>query len=374
MSESYPPIEMLGSKDGLLVLSSGRFFRGKLRGAHIEATGEVIFNTSMTGYQEILTDPSYTGQIVTMTYPQIGNYGVNPDDMESKTTHASALVVRELSQLSSNWRATQTLHEWLIKFRIPVLEGVDTRSLVKAIRSSSECKGLLVPLDSRHTLEELREEAIDLPSMIGQNLAREVSTRESYIMPSEVGTKKFNIIAYDFGIKYNILRIMNSLGMSVTVVPWDTTAEEVLQMNPHGVFLSNGPGDPAAVNEAVEAVRFLLGKLPIFGICLGHQILSLALGCKTYKLPCGHHGGNHPVIDLSTNKIEITSHNHGFSVDEKSLPKNVSVTHRNLNDKTVEGIESLTHQSYSVQYHPEAAPGPRDASYLFDRFLEVLRN
>ena len=373
MSQTYSPVKIGGTTDGLLVLRNGRFFRGKLRGAHVEATGEVIFNTSMTGYQEILTDPSYTGQIVTMTYPQIGNYGVNLDDMESETTHASALVVCELSNLSSNWRATQSLDEWLIEHRIPVLEGVDTRSLVKAIRSSGECSGLLVPSDSRHTLDELREEVQGLPSMIGQNLARQVSTRESYFWPSEAESKPLPIIAYDFGIKYNILRIMNSLGMSVTVVPWNTSAEEVLEMNPEGVFLSNGPGDPAAVTEAVDAIRNLLGKLPIFGICLGHQILSLALGCRTYKLGCGHHGGNHPVMDFATNKIEITSHNHGFSVEEDSLPKNVRVTHRNLNDQTIEGIESLVHSAYSVQYHPEAAPGPRDASYLFGRFLEMLR-
>ena len=374
MSQTYSPVKIGGTTDGLLVLRNGRFFRGKLRGAHVEATGEVIFNTSMTGYQEILTDPSYTGQIVTMTYPQIGNYGVNLDDMESETTHASALVVCELSNLSSNWRATQSLDEWLIERRIPVLEGVDTRSLVKAIRSSGECSGLLVPSDSRHTLDELREEVQGLPSMVGQNLARQVSTRESYFWPSEVESKPLPIIAYDFGIKYNILRIMNSLGMSVTVVPWNTSAEEVREMNPEGVFLSNGPGDPAAVTEAVDAIRNLLGKLPIFGICLGHQILSLALGCRTYKLGCGHHGGNHPVMDFATNKIEITSHNHGFSVEEDSLPKNVRVTHRNLNDQTIEGIESLVHSAYSVQYHPEAAPGPRDASYLFGRFLEMLRN
>ena len=374
MSQTYSPVKIGGTTDGLLVLRNGRFFRGKLRGAHVEATGEVIFNTSMTGYQEILTDPSYTGQIVTMTYPQIGNYGVNLDDMESETTHASALVVCELSNLSSNWRATQSLDEWLIERRIPVLEGVDTRSLVKAIRSSGECSGLLVPSDSRHTLDELREEVQGLPSMVGQNLARQVSTRESYFWPSEAESKPQSIIAYDFGIKYNILRIMNSLGMSVTVVPWNTSAEEVLEMNPEGVFLSNGPGDPAAVTEAVDAIRNLLGKLPIFGICLGHQILSLALGCRTYKLGCGHHGGNHPVMDFATNKIEITSHNHGFSVEEDSLPKNVRVTHRNLNDQTIEGIESLVHSAYSVQYHPEAAPGPRDASYLFGRFLEMLRS
>jgi len=374
MSQTYSPGKIGGTTDGLLVLRNGRFFRGKLRGAHVEATGEVIFNTSMTGYQEILTDPSYTGQIVAMTYPQIGNYGVNLDDMESETIHASALVVCELSNLSSNWRATQSLDEWLIEHRIPVLEGVDTRSLVKTIRSSGECSGLLVPSDSRHTLDELREEVQGLPSMVGQNLARQVSTRESYFWPSEAESKPLPIIAYDFGIKYNILRIMNSLGMSVTVVPWNTSAEEVLEMNPVGVFLSNGPGDPAAVTKAVDAIRNLLGKLPIFGICLGHQILSLALGCRTYKLSCGHHGGNHPVMDFTTNKIEITSHNHGFSVEEDSLPKNVRVTHRNLIDQTVEGIESLVHSAYSVQYHPEAAPGPRDASYLFGRFLEMLRN
>ena len=373
MPQTYFPVNMGGTTEGLLVLSNGRFFRGKLRGAPIEATGEVIFNTSMTGYQEILTDPSYKGQIVTMTYPQIGNYGVNPDDLESKTTYASALIVRELSHISSNWRATQSLDEWLIEHRIPVLDGVDTRSLVKAVRSSGECSGLLVPSDSRHTLDELREEALDLPLMAGQNLARQVSTRESYFWPSEAEGKPLTVIAYDFGIKYNILRIMNRLGMSVTVVPWNTSAEEVLEMNPEGIFLSNGPGDPAAVSEAIDSVRNLLGKLPIFGICLGHQILSLALGCKTYKLECGHHGGNHPVMDFATNKIEITSHNHGFSVEDNSLPEDVRVTHRNLNDQTVEGIESLVHSAYSVQYHPEAAPGPRDASYLFGRFLEMLR-
>ena len=340
----------------------------------MEATGEVIFNTSMTGYQEILTDPSYAGQIVTMTYPHIGNYGINPDDMESKTIHASALVVRELSQLSSNWRATQTLEEWLIEKRIPVLEGVDTRSLVKAIRSEGECSGLLVPSDSSHTLDVLREEAMGLPSMIGQILARQVSARESYFWASEEYIEPLLVIAYDFGIKYNILRSMNSLGMNVTVVPWNTSSEEILEMNPAGVFLLNGPGDPAVVEEAIFAVQNLLGELPIFGICLGHQILSLALGCSTYKLGCGHHGSNHPVVDYATEKIEITSHNHGFSVDENSLPKNVRVTHRSLYDQTVEGIESLDHPAYSVQYHPEAAPGPRDASYLFGRFLEMMKS
>ena len=374
MPQTFPALNLGGTADGLLVLSNGRFFRGKLRGAPVEATGEVIFNTSMTGYQEILTDPSYAGQIITMTYPHIGNYGINPDDMESKTIHASALVVRELSQLSSNWRATQTLEEWLIENRIPVLEGADTRSLVKAIRSEGECLGLLVPSDSSHTLDVLREEAMGLPSMVGQNLARQVSARESYFWASEEDIEPLLVIAYDFGIKYNILRSMNSLGMNVTVVPWNTSSEEILEMNPTGVFLSNGPGDPAVVEEAIFAVQNLLGELPIFGICLGHQILSLALGCSTYKLGCGHHGSNHPVVDYATEKIEITSHNHGFSVDENSLPKNVRVTHRSLYDQTVEGIESLDHPAYSVQYHPEAAPGPRDASYLFGRFLEMMKS
>ena len=358
--------------DGLLVLSNGLYFRGHLLGAPMEATGEVIFNTSLTGYQEILSDPSYTGQIVTMTYPQIGNYGVNPEDMESGTIHAAALVIRELSLVASNWRSTQTLDDWLTEQRIPILEGVDTRALVRTLRETGECSGLIVPVDSQHTLDMLREEALALPLMVGQNLARRVSTRELYAWPTE-GEVRFRIVAYDFGIKHNILRLMAQQGMHVTVVPWNTPASEVLEMQPDGVFLSNGPGDPAVVTEAVEAVSQLLGQVPIFGICLGHQIFSLALGCQTYKLKCGHHGGNHPVMDYATEKIEIPSHNHGFAVEETSLPNDVRVTHRNLNDQTVEGLESLTHPAYSVQYHPEAAPGPHDAQYLFNRFVTLMQ-
>jgi carbamoyl-phosphate synthase small subunit len=358
--------------DGLLVLNNGQYFRGKLRGAPLEATGEVIFNTSLTGYQEILTDPSYTGQIVTMTYPHIGNYGINPEDMESTTIHAAALVVRELSLNTSNWRASDALEEWLRANKVPVLEGVDTRALVRAIRSGGECSGIITASASHRTLDTLREEAMALPSMEGQNLAGKVSTRERYLWDAETAPPRFKVVAYDFGIKHNILRLMAQLGMSVIVVPWNTKASEVLALNPDGVFLSNGPGDPAAVQESVESVRALLGKRPIFGICLGHQILSLALGCRTYKLFCGHHGGNHPVVDYATEKIEITSHNHGFSVEEDSLPSGVRVTHRNLNDQTVEGIESLEYPAYSVQYHPEAAPGPHDAQYLFQRFVELM--
>ncbi len=359
-------------REGLLVLSSGRFFRGKLSGIAAEASGEVIFNTSMTGYQEILTDPSYAGQIVTMTVPHIGNYGVNPEDMESNGIHASALVVRELSTVTSNWRSKQPLEQWLGESKIPVFEGVDTRALVRELVSEGDCNGLLVPAHSGRTLDLLRDEALALPHMKGQNLARRVSTREPYFWPAETDTPPLKVVAYDFGIKHNILKIMAALGLSVMAVPWNTPASEVREMNADGIFLSNGPGDPEAVEEGIEAVRGLLGVAPIFGICLGHQILSLALGCKTYKLHCGHHGGNHPVMDYQTGKIEITSHNHGFSVEEESLPDGVRVTHRNLNDQTVEGIEALNFQAYSVQYHPEAAPGPRDAGYLFQRFIDMM--
>ncbi len=357
--------------NGLLVLSNGMFFRGKIHGP-FQATGELIFNTSMSGYQEILSDPSYSGQIVTMTAPHIGNYGTNPEDMESSGIHASALVVTQLSRTPSNWRSKKSLPEFLMEHRVPVMEGVDTRALVRVLRSDGEVKGLMVPSDSLHTLDLLREEAMALPSMEGRNLAQQVSTQEPYFWPADTGPVPYRVVAYDFGIKRNILRLMAALGISITVVPWNTPAEVVKEMNPDGVFLSNGPGDPAAVETAIEEVRSLLGIFPIFGICLGHQILALALGCSTYKLKCGHHGGNHPVIDFQTDKIEITSHNHGFSVDEKSLPDHVRVTHRNLNDKTVEGLESLQFPAYSVQYHPEAAPGPRDARYLFQRFVEMM--
>ncbi|MDP6728600.1 MAG: glutamine-hydrolyzing carbamoyl-phosphate synthase small subunit [SAR324 cluster bacterium] len=357
--------------NGLLVLSNGMFFRGKIHGP-FQATGELIFNTSMSGYQEILSDPSYSGQIVTMTAPHIGNYGTNPEDMESSGIHASALVVTQLSRTPSNWRSKKSLPEFLMEHRVPVMEGVDTRALVRVLRSDGEVKGLMVPSDSLHTLDLLREEAMALPSMEGRNLAQQVSTQEPYFWPADTGPVPYRVVAYDFGIKRNILRLMAALGISITVVPWNTPAEVVKEMNPDGVFLSNGPGDPAAVETAIEEVRSLLGIFPIFGICLGHQILALALGCTTYKLKCGHHGGNHPVIDFQTDKIEITSHNHGFSVDEKSLPDHVRVTHRNLNDKTVEGLESLQFPAYSVQYHPEAAPGPRDARYLFQRFVEMM--
>lgn len=356
---------------GTLILSNGKTFRGKLRGAKTSASGEVIFNTGMTGYQEILTDPSYTGQIVTMTYPHIGNYGINPEDMESKGIHPGGLIVKELSEVTSNWRASQSLDSWLEEHNIPVLEGIDTRALVKNIRDQGACPGIIAPSDSAE-VESLLAQAKELPVMENQNLAKVVSTTEPYTWKAGDGEGKFKVVAYDFGIKYNIIRNMNLLGMDVTVVPYSTPMEQALEYGPHGIFLSNGPGDPAPVQEGVEAVKGLLGKVPIFGICLGHQILSLAMGCDTYKLKFGHHGGNHPVLDYKTEKVEITSQNHGFSVDESSMPNNVKVTHRNLNDQTVEGLESLDFPAYSVQYHPEAAPGPHDARYLFDRFVGMM--
>lgn len=361
--------------EAVLLLSNNKLFRGNLRAAQVFSQGEVIFNTSMTGYQEILTDPSYTGQIVTMTYPHIGNYGINSEDMESKTIHAAALIVKELSKITSNWRANKSLEDWLSENNIPILEGIDTRALVKHLRDEGAGTGMIIPLNDDPSFEkhdQWLEKVSQLPLMEGLNLAKVVSTKEKYKWKNNKKEFRYNVVAYDFGIKHNILRCMEKLDMDVTVVPYNTTAEDVLKMDPNGVFLSNGPGDPAAVTETIPIVKNLLGKVPIFGICLGHQILSLALGCKTYKLKFGHHGGNHPVMDYQTKKIEITSHNHGFAVDEESLPSNVRVTHRNLNDHTVEGIDSSEYLAYSVQYHPEAAPGPHDAFYLFDRFIELM--
>lgn len=360
--------------EGLLVLSNGRSFRGRLRGALHATAGEVIFHTGMTGYQEILTDPSYAGQIVTMTYPHIGNYGINPEDMESKKIYASALIVKELSQVTSNWRADQSLEEWLQSHDIPILEGIDTRALVKTIREQGACPGIVTPLEKvgAFDLAKIQKEVTGLPGMAGQNFAKVVSTPEPYTWRSHETPARYRVVAYDVGIKYNILRSMTRLGIETTVVPYATPMAEVLAMKPNGVFLSNGPGDPAVVHESIQAVKQLLGKVPIFGICLGHQILALALNCETYKLKFGHHGGNHPVIAYATEKVEITSQNHGFAVVESSLPSNVRITHRNLNDQTVEGLESLDFPAYSVQYHPEAAPGPHDAQYLFHRFVEMM--
>jgi carbamoyl-phosphate synthase small subunit len=362
--------------DGLLVLSNGRVFRGRLRGAQRPTSGEVIFNTAMSGYQEILTDPSYAGQIVTMTYPHIGNYGTNAEDVESRRPSAAGLIVKELSPVASNWRSQESLDDYLRRHDITALEGLDTRALVIALREQGAVPGVIAPAEAADEAA-LRAQAAALPSMVGQNLARTVSVSEPYDWasverrPAPVPAR-WRVVAYDYGIKFNILRSLAARGVAVEVVPYDFPADQVLARRPDGVFLSNGPGDPEPVAEAVAAVKALLGRVPIFGICLGHQILGIALGARSYKLKFGHHGANHPVMHLDTGQIEITSQNHGFALREETLPAGVRVTHRSLNDKTVEGIESLRHPAYSVQYHPEASPGPHDSSYLFDRFIQLM--
>jgi len=360
--------------DGLLVLGNGATFAGRLRGAQRPASGEVIFNTAMTGYQEVLTDPSYSGQIVTMTYPHIGNYGVNGEDVESRAVHVSGFIVKEFSAVTSNWRASGSLDGYLKKANVTVLEGIDTRALVVALRDRGALPGMIVPAEGAR-LEALRREAGALPGMVGQNLAKVVSVKAPYVWKegaTPATEPRFRVAAYDFGIKFNILRILAGRGAEVHVVPYDYPAARILADGFDGVFLSNGPGDPEPVSEAISAVKALLGRVPIFGICLGHQILGIAFGGETYKLKFGHHGANHPVKRLASGAVEITSQNHGFAVREESLPPDVRVTHRSLNDGTVEGIESTRYPAYSVQYHPEASPGPHDANYLFDRFIGML--
>ena len=361
--------------DGLLVLGNGATFRGRLRGAQKPASGEVIFNTAMTGYQEVLTDPSYNGQIVTMTYPHIGNYGVNTEDVESRDVHVSGFIVKEFSSVTSNWRAGDSLDNYLKKANVTVLEGLDTRALVIALRDRGALPGLIVPSEGAD-LDSLKKKAASLPGMVGQNLAKVVSVKAPYVWdqprPERWEKPRFKVAAYDYGIKFNILRSLSQRGVEVHVIPYDYPSERILKDKFDGVFLSNGPGDPEPVSEAIANVKALLGQVPIFGICLGHQILGIALGAETYKLKFGHHGANHPVKQLHSGAVEITSQNHGFAVREDTLPKDVRVTHRSLNDGCVEGIESTRFPAYSVQYHPEASPGPHDASYLFDRFIGMM--
>ena len=365
----------------LLVLRDGRVFHGEALGALGETSGEVIFNTAMTGYQEILTDPSYRGQIVAMTYPLIGNYGINHEDIESGRPWVSGLVVREASRLPSNFRARLGLGEYLERHGIVGIQGIDTRALTRHIRDGGAQDGLIssVELD----LDRLRARARALPSLLGRDLVREVTAAAPYPWREgawELGrgyaappASSCRVVAYDAGIKYNILRQLASLGCDVTVVPAATPAEAVLEMKPGGVFLSNGPGDPEGVPYLIDAVRGLLGRVPVFGICLGHQILGLAAGGRTYKLPFGHHGANHPVKDLRTGRVEITSQNHGFAVDPASVAANGwEFTHVNLNDGTCEGLAHREWPAFSVQYHPEASPGPHDANVLFQRFVQMM--
>ena len=367
-----------------LLLEDGRVFQGKGHGFEGEAVGEVVFNTSMTGYQEILTDPSYAGQIVTMTYPLIGNTGINREDIESRKPFLEAFVVRRMSPIPSNWRSSTSLDDYLIENRIPVISDIDTRALVRHIRLKGSMRGIVSRID--HDPASLLRKVEGSPQMAGLDLASRVTIDGKYQGGNEAlnfiefstlaETKAcpFHVVAYDFGIKTNILRDLAHCGARVTVVPSSTSAEEVLALKPEGIFLSNGPGDPEAVDYAIRNVQNLLGKKPIFGICLGHQILGLALGGKTFKLKFGHHGGNQPVLDIQRNKVEITAQNHGFAVDPDSLNLNdIDITHINLNDKTVEGLAHRSVQAFSVQYHPEASPGPHDSYYLFEKFFKMMK-
>ena len=364
----------------ILALADGQIYTGRSFGCEGEASGEVVFNTSMTGYQEILTDPSYEGQLVAMTYPEIGNVGVNPEDVESRRPYVKGFIVKEYSPIPSNWRATQPLHEYMKEHGIVGIEGLDSRSLVRHIREEGAQDGIISTLSENP--QELVARAKTSPGLIGRDLVKEVTCRDPYSwnqgcweLEGGYGERRegvFFVVAYDYGIKFNILRSLAESGCKVKVVPAWTSAEEVLGMNPDGIFLSNGPGDPDAVPYAKEIVQRLIGKKPIFGICLGHQIMGLALGARTYKLKFGHHGGNQPVMDLTTRKVEITAQNHGFAVDADSLKGAVEVTHLNLNDRTVEGLAHRELPIFSVQYHPEASPGPHDASYLFRRFLDMM--
>jgi carbamoyl-phosphate synthase small subunit len=370
-----------------LALEDGTVFTGTSIGADGEVDGEVCFNTSMTGYQEILTDPSYRGQIVTMTYPQIGNYGVNTSDYESSKPHLAGFVVREHSRIESNFRAETSLSEFLKKWGVVAIESIDTRALVRRIRSQGALRGVLSTIDMDDA--SLVAKAKASPGLVGRDLVSEVIPAEAATWDSSVSEwthlngqragsstspkDQLHVVALDYGMKWNIPRHLVDQGCRVTVVPGSTTAEAVLALKPDGVFLSNGPGDPEPLEYAIGTIRELLGKQPVFGICLGHQLLSLACGAKTFKLKFGHRGANHPVQHLGDGSVEITSQNHGFAVDEDSLPKQLEVTHRSLNDNTIEGVRHRDVAAFSVQYHPEASAGPHDSHYLFKDFLNAMR-
>ncbi|MCL5884550.1 MAG: glutamine-hydrolyzing carbamoyl-phosphate synthase small subunit [Deltaproteobacteria bacterium] len=376
----------MSDKPAILALADGTVYRGAFFGHEGESGGEVVFNTGMTGYQEVLTDPSYKGQIVTMTYPEIGNTGINPEDVESTRPWVEGFIVREIWRLPSSWRHVESLDAYLRRYRICGIAGIDTRALTRRLRDGGSQMGIISSVDLEP--DRLVRKAKDLPPIVGRDLVKEVTAdreerwetgdwdlAKGYLPAAEYRAKFGRIprvVAYDFGIKRNILRMMVAHGFEVTVVPAATPASRVFEMAPDGVFLSNGPGDPEGVPCAVEAARALLGKVPMFGICLGHQIMGLALGGRTFKLKFGHHGCNQPVKDLATGRVEITSQNHNFSVDAASLGERARVTHVNLNDGTVEGLSVPSLRCFSVQYHPEASPGPHDARYLFTRFYRTL--
>lgn len=369
-------------KSCFLVLETGKVFKGISFGADGEAFGEVVFNTSLTGYQEILTDPSYNGQIVVMTYPEIGNYGINSEDLESRKPFIHGFAVKEYWPYPSNWRADDSLENFLKKHGIIGIQGIDTRELTRILRTEGSLKGVISTEDS--DIISLRKKVKNSEGIVGIDLVTEVSCPAPYSWDKggvinqnidkkkEQPEKKYRVVAYDYGIKSNILRMLDDLGCELTVVPSKTSAEDILALSPDGIFLSNGPGDPEAVEYAAKNIRELIGKKPIFGICLGHQIISLALGGKTFKLKFGHRGANQPVKNTKTGKVEITSQNHGFAVDPDSLSEDVEISHINLNDQTVEGIRHKKHPLFCVQYHPEASPGPHDSSYLFDDFIEMM--
>ena len=390
------------TNEAVLALEDGRVFRGRAWGASGERTGEVVFNTSMAGYQEILTDPSYAGQIVTMTYPLIGNYGVNPQDVESRRPFIEGFVVREWSEVTSNWRATMSLDEYLKLNGIVGISDIDTRALVRHIREKGAMRACISTIDLDEASVVAKAKAA--PSMLGRNLVDEVTCGDAYewsqavedqagsSLPQQVPDEAavtfpteeilgidhpgepLHVVAYDFGVKYYILRYLSALGCKVTVVPARTPARDVLAMNPDGIFLSNGPGDPAALQPIIDEIKQLLGAAPVFGICLGHQLIGAALGGKTFKLKFGHRGGNQPIKDKRTGKIEIASHNHGFAVDPESLDQNeVELTHWNINDNTLAGLRHRKMPVFSVQYHPEAGPGPHDSVYLFHEFINDMR-
>ena len=355
------------SNSAILLLADGRIFEGKSFGYQGETTGEVCFNTGMTGYQEILTDPSYCRQIVTMTSPHIGNYGINEEDIESENIQVAGFAIKEETMTPSNWRSTQSLGEYLKKNKIVGIKEIDTRSLTRHIRDKGAMNGIISSndLDTQSLEKKLKE----FPDMNGLDLAKDVTTQKKYKWP---GKGQYKVAVIDFGIKKNILRLLSDAGCELTVFPASIKAEDILSFEPDGVFLSNGPGDPLAVTYGIETVKKLLGKVPLFGICLGHQILALALGASTFKLKFGHRGINHPVRNNEKNTVEITSQNHGFAVDLDSLPPNVISTHINLNDNTSGGIRCTDIPAFSVQYHPESSPGPHDSRYLFNQFIEMM--
>jgi carbamoyl-phosphate synthase small subunit len=379
----------------ILALEDGRIFRGHGYGHPSECQGEVVFNTSLTGYQEIATDPSYAGQIVVLTNPQIGNYGTNVADNESAKPYIEGLIVREFSPISSNWRSEQVTDEYMERYSVPVLAEIDTRALVRHLRTNGVMRGVISTDVSDP--DALVAKARAIRKMDGTDLARVVSTKTQYTFDADDSLnqtgdkllasgfdadlesknefrKRLHVVAYDFGIKHNILRMLTREGCRVTVVPAETTAQDVLDLKPDGVFLSNGPGDPEPVDYAVRAIQNMMGRVPVFGICLGHQLCGLALGGKTYKLKFGHHGGNHPIKNLETGKVEITAQNHNFNVDPESLPDDVERTHTNLNDQTLAGLRHKSDPMFSVQYHPEASPGPHDSHYLFRDFRKMMED